>query len=73
MSDNDKVYLLAPHVNMTPKEALSYALKEDWEDVIIIGYHKDRDGLVSRSSNMSRQEALWIIEFAKRQAMGLDE
>jgi ribosome maturation factor RimP len=36
----------------------------DWEHVIAIGYDKDGE-LVSRCSEMSKQDALWLFEVMK--------
>lgn len=56
---------LGAHTNMTPAEALAVAARKDWEQVLIIGFCEGNDKLVSLSSHMTREKALWIIEFAK--------
>lgn len=56
---------LGPHARMTPEEALAEASREPWENVMIVGFHKDHGPIVVRSSHMTREVALWIIEHAK--------
>lgn len=60
---------LGPHERMTPDEALAAASREEWEDVIIVGFHKDDGSLAVRSSHMSREFSLWIAEHLKLYAM----
>lgn len=69
MSAAEKVVELGPHTNMTPEQALAYSAREAWESVIVVGYHKDSDGLIVRSSAMTRQESLWLAEHLKLHAM----
>ena len=61
---------LGPHSKMTPNEALAYSAREDWEDVIIVGYHNGGDFAV-RSSHMSREASLWIAEQLKIHVLDL--
>lgn len=68
MSD-DRVIELGAHERMTPEEALAKCSREEWEQVIIIGFHRDHNGLIVRSSHMSLEAALWIIENAKLHVM----
>jgi hypothetical protein len=57
---------LGPHDRMTPQELFTVVQREPWEKVIVVGFHEGGDGsLVMRSSHMSREFALWIIEHAK--------
>jgi len=56
----------SPYLNA--EEALESARKLDWKDVIIIGYGEDGH-FMQRSSRLTRQEALWIIEWAKLSVM----
>lgn len=56
---------LGAHINMTPTEALAVAGRKDWRKVMIIGFVEGSEGLVSLSSHMTRESALWIIEHAK--------
>jgi hypothetical protein len=68
MNDNgeSKVAHLPASPYLEPAAALRSAERLDWKDVLIIGY--DADGFyMQRSSRMTRQEALWIIEAAKRE------
>jgi hypothetical protein len=53
---------LGPHSKMTPEQALAYCSREQWDDVIIIGYHKSAKSLSIRSSHMSRECTLWLAE-----------
>lgn len=67
MSD---VIELGPHERMTIAEAFAAAGREDWEDVLICGFHKDCGELVVRSSHMSREFFLWIAEHLKLHILG---
>lgn len=59
------------HTRMTPEQALALASREEWEHVIILGYHKEfPNEIVSRSSSMNRETALWLLESAKLHALG---
>jgi hypothetical protein len=60
---------LGAHTNMTPTEALTVAQRRDWEEVIVIGFTTDSEGIVVISSSLPREKALWIIEHAKLHAM----
>lgn len=60
---------LGPHERMTPAEALATASREEWDNVFICGFHADSGELVIRSSHMSREFALWIVEHAKLHVM----
>jgi hypothetical protein len=60
---------LGPHERMTPEQALSSASREAWENVLICGFHVDSGEIIVRSSHMTREFALWIIEHAKLHAM----
>jgi hypothetical protein len=69
MSADEKVVELGPHDKMTPEEALAYSKRESWDNVIVVGFHKDDGSLVVRSSHMSREFALWIAEHLKLHVM----
>lgn len=60
---------LGPHTRMSVEEVFAVAAREPWETVMVIGFHKDEGDLKVRSSHMSREQALWIIEHAKLHAM----
>lgn len=64
-----KVVELGPHCDMTPEEALAVASRKRWQDVVVCGFDEDGD-FVSLSSNMTREEALWMAEHLKLHAMG---
>lgn len=65
-----EIFDLGANDNMTPEQALAVAQRKPWERVIIIGFTTDSEGLVSYSSHMPRETALWIIEHAKLHVMG---
>jgi hypothetical protein len=67
-----EVVRLAPHEKMRPVEALACSSAEEWEAVIICGYHPGDDGLIVRSSAMTREQALWIIEHCRAHVLGFD-
>lgn len=47
--------------NMSPEQVLRSSIDEGLNDVIVVGYNSEGEIFV-RSSKMSRQEALWIVE-----------
>jgi len=49
--------------NMRPDEALALASREDWSDILIIGYQNDQ--FAYRSSTMTRKDALWLVKQAE--------
>lgn len=55
---------LPPSTTMTVDQALDAAKHCDMKNVIAIGYDADGD-FVLRSSRMTREQALWIIESAR--------
>jgi hypothetical protein len=62
---------LGPHERMTPEQALAIASREEWTDVIICGFHKDSgEEIVVRSSHVTREFALWILEHARLWILG---
>ena len=61
---------LGPHERMTPEQALAFAAREDWDKIIICGFHKDGEELVVRFSHVSREFALWIVEHLKLHVLG---
>ena len=62
---SDPVVKLPAHTRMTPEEVIAFITREEWESLLICGYHKDDPDFVVRSSAMSREQALWLIEHAK--------
>lgn len=64
---------LPAHERMTPEQCLAVCAREPWERVIVVGYQEGRGDVVLRSSGMTREQALWIVEWARRHALGLDE
>lgn len=60
---------LGAHDRMTPEQVLALCVREQWEKVIICGYHKDDNTLVVRSSHMTRETAFWIAEHLKLHAL----
>jgi hypothetical protein len=61
-----KVFQLAPHEKMTPEQTLAFCARECWKDILIIGFQNDADGVVIRSSDMSRELANWLVDHAKK-------
>lgn len=52
------------HTRMTPEQCLQSCIEEDLHEAIVLGW--DRDGrLFMRSSHMTREHALWMIECSK--------
>lgn len=66
----ENVVQLPPHTKMTVEDALEYAKRENLTDVLIIGFFEDGD-LLCVSSAMTREQALWLCESGKLNAMGL--
>ncbi len=66
----DNIVHLGPHDRMTPEELFASVQREPWETALVIGYHVDDGTIVVRSSHVSREFALWIIEHAKLHIMG---
>ena len=56
---------------MTVDQALGTAGDAGLTECIVVGYD-DEGHMVIRSSGMSRRDAVWILEQAKRHAMGED-
>lgn len=67
---NNNVVALGPHTRMTVKDCLSLALREadDYEEVLVIAGSK-RGTIITRSSEMSRKDALWLAVMAQKTAM----
>lgn len=57
---------------LKPAQAMAEAVKVTWEDVITLGVTADGAFEVI-NSEMTAERALWLIEWAKRWALGLDE
>ncbi len=66
----DNVHFLPAHPNMTVDQALGVAMRDDLQDVIILGYDQGGD-LIIRSSHIKRADALFLIEKAKLHTMGV--
>lgn len=60
-----KVIELGPHERMTPEEAIAEAAKNNWEDVVILGFERGNENLTIMSSRMSREWANWIADHFK--------
>lgn len=54
-----------PSSTLTVDQALDSAKQRGPKDVVVVGVTEDGD-LITRSSRMTRAEALWIIEQARR-------
>lgn len=46
--------------NMTPEETLASASREDWEEVMVLGYINGHFEVVT--SHMELMKALWLVE-----------
>ena len=57
------------HERMTPEQALGYAAQREFDDVLIVGFDKSDGHFVQLGSLMSRQQAMWLLEWAKHHAM----
>ena len=60
-----KIVSLGAHDRMTPEETLALVSREQWDSVLVCGFHSGSTALVIRSSAMSREEALWLVEHTK--------
>lgn len=58
-----KIHQLNNKTKMSPIEALAMASREEWSDIIIIGYQNDE--FVIKSSAMTRKDALWLAKQAE--------
>lgn len=69
-AENDKISQLPAHERMTVEEALTLCARQhaDFSDVMILAYSDNE--LVVRSSHMSRRDANWMIDAAKRHVWG---
>ncbi len=56
--------------NMSIEQVKKVVQAEPWESMIVLGYHKDYEDFVVRSSQMSRKDALWLCEMLKRHVLG---
>jgi hypothetical protein len=57
---------------LVPDQATAEIAKVDWLEVIGLGVTRDGEFEVI-NSEMSAERALWLIEWARRWALGLDE
>lgn len=58
--------------NLRPEQVVGALAKRDWESLIGVGItvHGDLEVL---NSDMTAERALWIVEWARQWALGLDE
>lgn len=61
-----------PHEHMTPVQALALVAQEQPTEVLIVGYAADGH-FFARSSAMSRQGALWLLEKGRQHVVGVLE
>lgn len=68
----DSVRLLPAQTGMTVEQCLSYCSLEQktYTDVMILAYDVNGE-LITRSSNITRADALWLLEQAKLHTLGL--
>jgi len=55
---------LREHNRMTVEEALASASREDWDEVMIIGYINGNFEVLT--SRMSLKDALWLVEYERQ-------
>jgi hypothetical protein len=67
-----RVIAFPPSETLRPQQAAAEIGKVAWEQVIGLGVTVDGDFEVI-NSEMTAERALWLIEWAKRWAMGLEE
>jgi hypothetical protein len=61
---SDQIINLEPHDRMTPKEALTVAQREEWSDILIVGWQGQGD-FRFLFSRMSHEQANWLIDRMK--------
>jgi hypothetical protein len=66
-----KVIDLPPSETLRPDQAVGELAKLEWHEVIGIGITGEGEFEVI-NSEMTAERALWLIEWAKRWAMGLE-
>ena len=64
---------LGPHHRMTPEECLSQVLRERPSAVMVI-FERGEEGILTiRSSEMTRKDALWLLEAAKVDVLDFED
>ena len=58
--------------SLRPEQVVGEIVKSQWKQLLAIGVTADGDFEVI-NSEMSAERALWLLEWGKRWAMGLDE
>ncbi len=59
------------HSRLTVQQALGTVADLTLTDVLVIGYNEE-GSLIVRSSEMTREAALWLLEKAKLHALGVE-
>ncbi len=67
-----KVVDFPPSETLRPQQAIGEVAKVDWEQFIGLGVTAAGEFEVV-NSEMTAERALWLIEWARRWALGLDE
>ncbi len=67
-----RVIAFPPSETLRPKQAVAEIGKVEWEQVIALGVTAEGNFEVI-NSEMTAERALWLLEWAKRWAMGLEE
>jgi hypothetical protein len=67
-----KVVDFPPSETLRPEQAIGEVAKVDWEQFIGLGVTAAGDFEVV-NSEMTAERALWLIEWGRRWALGLDE
>lgn len=74
MSKTDNVIQIPTLANDTPERVISDVLERaksgDITDVIVIGYDKSESLVIRSSSEITRKDALWMIESVKADIFG---
>lgn len=63
---------LPPSDTLRPAQAVAETAKLEWQEIIAIGISAAGEFEVI-NSEMTAERALWLIEWAKRWAMGIDD
>ena len=70
MSEGANIEYLPASSSFNPDQALASAAQLNPQGVLVVGYDEDGHFFI-RSSSMTREQGLWLIEWAKMHALGL--
>ena len=57
---------------LRPEQAIGEAAKISWRQVLVVGFAEAGE-LEVVNSDMTAERALWLLEWARRWALGIDE